>query len=90
MFCEEIESHPNNNLEQDIAERLGYEELFKNYKGGFLGKDATRGERTRWILDKWIAREGERASVQGLKIGLSSLKETHRVFKKLEAFSKPW
>ena len=38
-FCEVIESNKNKSLEQEIAERLGYGQLFKNYKRRFDGKD---------------------------------------------------
>jgi hypothetical protein len=89
-FCELIESHKNKSLEQDIAERLGYGQLFKNYKCGFEGKDSSRSQDARWILEKWIVREGERASVENLEKNLNIIKDMQNMLKKLKAFSKPW
>jgi hypothetical protein len=89
-FCELIESHKNISLEQDISERLGYGQLFKNYKCGFEGKDSSRPQDARWILEKWIVREGERASIENLEKNLNTIKDMPKMLKKLEAFSKPW
>ena len=90
MFCEEMETHSNLGLEQDIANRLGLGSQFGVYACSFRGINTSRSHRTRWILDMWIQREGDQATVEKLEKTLGSLKGGKKLFKLLKPFSKPW
>ena len=83
-FSELVGNHSSLSLEQDIADRLGIGQLFKNYKHSFAGSNSSRRERARWILDLWRGWEGEKASQDKLEKSLAPLKEMKQIFKKLK------
>ena len=71
-------------MEQDIADRLGIGQLFRNYKHSFTGSNTSRTERARWILDLWRGWEGKKASQDKLEKSLGHMKEMKQIFKKLK------
>ena len=90
MFCGEIENARNLALEQDIADRLGIGQPFVNYKCSFVGINSSRSHRMRWILEMWMQREGDGASIEKFEKTLSNIKDAKKIVKKLRPFSKPW